>query len=137
VQPSRDRLGDGSVVMRQLVRTDVMTLENAGQSEVRESCHEGAGQCHGDQSERVTTASQVGRAKRGAAEWGERLAQCVLDGAGQVTDRRPVVQVEPTDRLSGLEEGRREEVALDARRIPGKTAPDDSIAFRPIRVAQA
>lgn len=123
--------------MRQLVRADVMTLEYAGHGTVRESCHERAGQRHGDQSERVTTASEVGRAKRGAAEWGERLAQCVLDGAGQVTDGRLVVQVEPTDRLSGLQEGRREEVALGARRIPRKTAPDDSIAFRPIRVVQA
>jgi hypothetical protein len=85
----------------------------------------------------VTASSEVTRPEGCAAERCECLGHRVHCGTRQMPHGRFVVEVEPSDSLPRLQEGRGVRLTLRARRVPWETAPGDSPLLRRIARAQA
>jgi hypothetical protein len=130
-------LCDGPIVMRQFIGPDVEPRQDFGHCAVDDAHPERVGDVDGDERQWVAASSEVARPEACAAERCECLTQRVHCGTREIPYRRFVVEVEPSDRLPRLQEGRGERLTLRARRVPWETAPGGSPLLRRIARAQA
>jgi hypothetical protein len=101
VQPAGDGLGNGPIVMRQLIRPETENRQYRGIRAIGHMVRQPRTEHHLNQGKRVTLLPQVGRAKRRAPERTQDLPHRVLGQLRQVPDRRPIVQIESSNCLAG------------------------------------
>jgi hypothetical protein len=133
VNASGDGLRDPPIVVGEVVRTEPTPRQHRRIGAIDGSSDERGSQDNLDQREPVSADPQIRRTKRRAAERAQRFAEGMFFGVGQVSDRRPVAEIESADRLSRDEVRRRKRLALGAVRIPGEAPPHPNRVSRSAR----
>lgn len=101
MEATPDGLRVGPIMVRQLVGTQLQGGEHLWVRTVGNAFHQCARERHLDERERVPALSQVRRTEGRTAEGSEHLANGVLRRFGEITNRRAIMKIEPSDALAG------------------------------------